>query len=35
MFPGGFYHSASRHFGKGLEDGRIYQSFHFPVKLLS
>jgi hypothetical protein len=33
MFPGGFYHSASRHFGSGLQDGRIYQSFHFPVKL--
>lgn len=31
MFPGGFLHSASRHFGSGLEDGRIYQSFHFPV----
>ena len=35
MFPGGFYHSASRHFGSGLRDGRIYQSFHFPVKLLT
>jgi len=35
MFPGGFYHSASRHFGSGISDGRIYQSFHFPVKLLS
>lgn len=34
MFPGGFYHSASRHFGSGLRNGRIYQSFHFPVKLL-
>lgn len=33
MFPGGFLHSASRHFGAGLEDGRIYQSFHFPVEL--
>ncbi len=32
MFPGGFYHSASRHFGSGFEDGRIYQSFHFPVE---
>ena len=31
MFPGGFLHSASRHFGSGLRDGRIYQSFHFPV----
>ena len=35
MFPGGFYHSASRHFGSGFGDGRIYQSFHFPVRLLS
>lgn len=35
MFPGGFYHSASRHFGSGFRDGRIYQSFHFPVKLLT
>ncbi|MBV8517330.1 MAG: hypothetical protein JO197_07995 [Acidobacteria bacterium] len=34
MFPGGFYHSASRHFGSGFRDGRIYQSFHFPVELL-
>lgn len=34
MFPGGFFHSASRHFGSSMEDGRIYQSFHFPVKLL-
>jgi hypothetical protein len=33
MFPGGFLHSASRHFGSRFEDGRIYQSFHFPVKL--
>ena len=33
MFPGGFYHSASRHFGSSFENGRIYQSFHFPVEL--
>lgn len=33
MFPGGFYHSASRHFGASFRDGRIYQSFHFPVEL--
>lgn len=33
MFPGGFLHSASRHFGSGFRDGRIYQSFHFPVEL--
>lgn len=35
MFPGGFYHSATRHFGSGFRDGRIYQSFHFPVTLLT
>ena len=29
----GFYHSATRHFGSSLRDGRIYQSFHFPVEL--
>ncbi|HYK05301.1 MAG TPA: DUF6445 family protein [Thermoanaerobaculia bacterium] len=34
MFPGGFFHSASRHFGRTIDDGRIYQSFHFPVKFL-
>jgi hypothetical protein len=33
MFPGGFYHSATRHFGSNLRSGRIYQSFHFPVEL--
>jgi hypothetical protein len=33
MFPGGFLHSATRHFGSSLRDGRIYQSFHFPVEL--
>lgn len=32
MFPGGFLHCASRHFGSNLKTGRIYQSFHFPVK---
>lgn len=32
MFPGGFYHSATRHFGSSFRDGRIYQSFHFPVE---
>ncbi len=31
MFPGGFLHSASMHFGSSLKTGRIYQSFHFPV----
>ena len=35
MFPGGFMHSASRHFGSGFENGRIYQSFHFPVRFRS
>ena len=33
MFPGGFYHSATRHFGSSFQNGRIYQSFHFPVEL--
>jgi hypothetical protein len=33
MFPGGFYHSATRHFGSSFSNGRIYQSFHFPVEL--
>ena len=32
MFPGGLFHSATRHFGSGFRDGRIYQSFHFPVR---
>ena len=31
MFPGGFFHSASRHFGSNIGNGRIYQAFHFPV----
>jgi hypothetical protein len=35
MFPGGLLHSASRHFGSSLKTGRIYQSFHFPVKFLA
>jgi hypothetical protein len=34
MFPGGLLHSASRHFGKDLKTGRIYQSFHFPVEFV-
>lgn len=33
MFPGGLLHSATRHFGSNPQNGRIYQSFHFPVKL--
>jgi hypothetical protein len=32
LFPNGFLHSATRHFGSNLQNGRIYQSFHFPVK---
>lgn len=32
MFPGGMLHSASRHFGSNLKNGRIYQSFHFPIE---
>lgn len=32
MFPGGMLHSASRHFGSNRLNGRLYQSFHFPVE---
>ena len=32
MFCGGFFHSATRHFGSNRHNGRLYQSFHFPVK---
>ena len=31
MFPAGRFHSATHHFGKNLNDGRLYQSFHFPI----
>ena len=31
MFPGGLLHSATRHFGSNRFNGRLYQSFHFPV----
>lgn len=31
MFPAGLFHSATRHFGNNLRDGRLYQSFHFPM----
>jgi hypothetical protein len=31
MFPAGLFHSATRHFGRGLSDGRLYQSFHFEI----
>lgn len=29
MFPAGLFHSATRHFGRNLSDGRLYQSFDF------
>ncbi len=29
LFPGGVFHSATRHFGGGLKRGRIYHLFHF------
>ncbi len=32
MFPGGFLHSATRHFGNNRSNGRLYQSFHFPIQ---
>ena len=32
FFPAGRFHSASRFFGSQLEDGRLWQSFHFGVK---
>lgn len=32
MFPGGLLHSATKHFGSNRYNGRLYQSFHFPVK---
>jgi len=31
MFPSGMLHSASRHFGSNRSNGRLYQSFHFPL----
>lgn len=31
MFPAGFFHSATRHFGSNRRNGRMYQSFHFPI----
>ena len=31
MFPAGLLHSATRHFGNSLSNGRLYQSFHFPI----
>ncbi len=32
MFSSGLLHSATRHFGNNLSNGRIYQSFHFPIR---
>jgi|SRR5687767_25419 len=31
LFPGGLFHSATRHFGNNRRNGRLYQSFHFPL----
>lgn len=31
-FPNGFLHSATRHFGSNPQNGRMYQSFHFPIR---
>ena len=31
MFPAGLFHSATRHFGNNLNNGRLYQSFHFSI----
>lgn len=31
MFPGGLLHSATKHFGSNRYNGRLYQSFHFPL----
>ncbi|MGB7923392.1 MAG: DUF6445 family protein [Pyrinomonadaceae bacterium] len=33
MFPGGMLHSATKHFGSNRSNGRLYQSFHFPVDM--
>ena len=34
IFPSGLLHSATRHFGTNRFNGRLYQSFHFPVSLI-
>src|SRR5690242_10901017 len=31
MFPAGLLHSATHHFGNNCSNGRLYQSFHFPI----
>jgi hypothetical protein len=33
MFPSGLLHSAAKHFGSNRFNGRLYQSFHFPMDL--
>lgn len=33
MFPGGLLHSATKHFGSNRYNGRLYQSFHFPLRI--
>lgn len=32
LFPSGLLHSATRHFGSNRASGRLYQSFHFPIR---
>ena len=32
IFPGGLLHSATSHFGNNRHNGRLYQSFHFPIQ---
>ena len=32
MFPSGLFHSATRHFGNNHANGRLYQTFHFPIR---
>lgn len=32
LFPSGLLHSATRHFGNSCRNGRLYQSFHFPIR---
>jgi hypothetical protein len=32
LFPGGRLHSATRHFGNALSNGRLYQTFHFAAR---
>jgi hypothetical protein len=32
FFPAGLFHSGTKNFGTTLEDGRLWQSFHFALK---